>query len=167
MKNWMIIIGFLCLANLVSAQQDSIALFLNKYNKNTVPYIQVGTLKEKLHAYVLLDAREKEEFEVSKIGNAKYVGHKKFRFKKIVDLLPKNKQDTIVVYCSIGVRSEQIAEKLKKKGYANVLNLYGGIFQWKNNGEMVLDTANKPTDRVHAYDKIWGKLLHKGKKVYE
>jgi len=33
------------------------------------------------------------------------------------------------VYCSLGIRSEVIAKKLKKAGYTNVFNLYGGIFE--------------------------------------
>ena len=40
----------------------------------------------------------------------------------------------IIVYCSIGVRSEDIGEKLKELGYTKILNLYGGIFDWKNKG---------------------------------
>jgi len=72
-----------------------------------------------------------------------------------------------VVYCSLGIRSETIAHKLIKKGYTNVYNLYGGIFEWKNNDFVVLDTEGSETEKVHAFNKNWGKWLTKGKKVYE
>ena len=42
------------------------------------------------------------------------------------------RESTIVVYCSVGYRSEKIAEELDKLGFTNVSNLYGGIFEWIN-----------------------------------
>jgi predicted sulfurtransferase len=69
------------------------------------------------------------------------------------------------VYCSLGVRSEDIAETLQKAGYTNIKNLYGGIFNWKNNNLPVVNRQQKPTDSVHVYSKQWGKWLTKGIKV--
>tara|TARA_B100000768_G_C11171243_1_gene328804 strand:+ start:178 stop:360 length:183 start_codon:yes stop_codon:yes gene_type:complete len=48
-----------------------------------------------------------------------------------------NKSDIIIVYCTIGYRSEKISEELKLKGYKYVYNLYGGIIQWVNKGNKV------------------------------
>jgi rhodanese-related sulfurtransferase len=44
------------------------------------------------------------------------VGFNYFNSKK-VEAAVKDKNTNIIVYCSIGVRSEQIGEKLKKLGY--------------------------------------------------
>ena len=52
-------------------------------------------------------------------------------------------------------------------GYKNVQNLYGGIFEWKNNDGKVYNQQEKETDSVHAFSKHWGKLLLKGEKVYD
>jgi predicted sulfurtransferase len=71
------------------------------------------------------------------------------------------------VYCSIGKRSESITQKLSKAGYGNVSNLYGGIFEWVNQGNGVVDVNNKQTNKIHAYGKFWGQWLHKGEKVYK
>ncbi len=60
-----------------------------------------------------------------------------------------------------------IANKLKKVGYTNVQNLYGGIFEWKNNHLPVVNAVGKPTDSIHAYSKQWGKYLQNGIKVYD
>ena len=72
----------------------------------------------------------------------------------------------IVVYCSLGIRSEKISEKLKAEGYSNVRNLYGGIFEWKNKGFEVFDSEGKETEKVHAYSKSWSKWLKNGEKIY-
>jgi 3-mercaptopyruvate sulfurtransferase SseA len=55
---------------------------------------------------------------------------------------------------------------LKKAGYTNVYNLYGGIFQWKNADGIVVTSTNDTTQRVHCYDKSWSRFLKKGEKVY-
>lgn len=113
----------------------------------------------------LLDTREKEEFETSHLKNSIWVGHEDFNLSRVKSILPE-KDTPIVLYCSIGVRSEDIGEKLQKAGYTNVKNLHGGIFQWKNEGYPVYDLAQKETQKVHAYSKFWGRLLTKGEKIY-
>ena len=55
----------------------------------------------------------------------------------------------------IGVRSEQIGEQLKAMGYDNIKNLYGGIFEWTNQGYPVFK-GNQQTLKVHAYDDFGG-----------
>ncbi len=112
---------------------------------------------------LFIDAREKKEFDVSHIKNAVFVGYDDFNILRLRDV-PKSNE--IIVYCSIGKRSENITEKLVKAGYTNVSNLYGGIFEWVNQGNRVVDINNKNTDKVHAYGRLWGQWLDKGDKVY-
>ncbi len=147
----------------LSAQQ-SVDQVLKKYNKNTIPYITVNDLKNK-KVPVVLDARQWKEYQVSHLPNAIYVGHEAFKAKNITSII-SDKNTPLVVYCSIGVRSEQIAEKVKALGYTEVYNLYGGIFEWKNHDGIVVDDQNKPTENVHAFSKEWSKYLLKGKKIY-
>jgi len=151
-----------CCALPINAQK-TISDVLKKYNTESIPYITVDKLKT--NTTILLDAREKKEFEVSHLKNAQFVGYEKFNLKKTIQKLP-NKDAQIVVYCSLGVRSEDIAEKLRSKGYTNVQNLYGGIFEWKNKGNDVYSKGSK-TEKVHAFSEEWGKWLLKGEKVYE
>ncbi|MGB0525059.1 MAG: rhodanese-like domain-containing protein [Flammeovirgaceae bacterium] len=112
---------------------------------------------------IYLDAREKNEFQVSHIPNAKWVGYNTFK-KKYVDAIPKDKR--IVVYCSVGYRSEKISEKLLKMGFKDVSNLYGGIFDWKHAGGKVVDTKQQETEKIHTYNKEWSKWLFQGVKVF-
>jgi len=145
--------------------QSSIPLVLKKLNNETVPYIKVNDLKGKKNL-VFLDARELKEYKVSHIPNAIPVGFDHFN-PRIVTERVQDKNATIVVYCSIGVRSEKIGEKLLKLGYKNIYNLYGGIFEYKNIGGKVVNIKNKVTDSVHAFNKTWSIYLTKGVKVYE
>ena len=112
---------------------------------------------------IFLDSREKEEYNVSHIRNGIYVGYDNFDLSALKNVA---KEAEIIVYCSIGKRSEKITQKLNKAGYTNVSNLYGGIFEWVNQGNEVVDVNNKSTNKVHAYGKFWGQWLDKGEKVY-
>lgn len=115
------------------------------------------------HNAIFLDAREKKEYNVSHIKNAVYVGYDNFNMTAVKNMA---KGTEIIVYCSIGKRSEKITQKLNKAGYNNVSNLYGGIFEWVNQGNEVVDVNNKGTNKVHAYGRFWGQWLDKGEKVY-
>lgn len=144
--------------------QTQIDLALKTYNQRTVPYISVEELSQKPLEYLILDTRKREEYEVSHIPNALWVGEKLDE-----TAFAKAHTDTtkpIVVYCSIGIRSEKIGEQLQDLGYIHVYNLYGSIFDWKNKGQVVVNKEQRPTDSVHVYNKHWGKYLTKGIKVY-
>ena len=164
MKNIFLII---CIGISVSGfAQKKLSKLLKQQNTESIPYISVEALQNESKNIILLDSREEKEFKTSHLKNAIYVGHDFFNLDSVQSKL-KNKNSKIVVYCSLGVRSEDVAEKLKKAGYSNVYNLYGGIFEWKNNDLEVLNLNEKPTDSIHIYSKAWSKWLKKGVKVYE
>jgi rhodanese-related sulfurtransferase len=77
-----------------------------------------------------------------------------------------DKNATIIVYCTIGARSEEIGEKLIKDGFKNVYNLYGGLIYWKNQGYPIIDSKGITTKDIHVYSKEWRKWLRKGNPVY-
>ena len=156
--------NFILITTSFCFSQNTIPNVLAKLNKKTVPYITIDELKQKQN-FILLDTREIKEFNTSHIENAVNVGFNKFDSKKIT-LLIKDKNEFVVLYCSIGVRSERIGEKLLKLGYKNVFNLYGGIFEWKNNDGKTFNSNNIETDSIHTFNKHWSKYLTKGIKVY-
>lgn len=147
--------------------QNSLEELLNKFNENSVPYISVEELVdlEKDGNVVILDAREFEEYEVSHIKNSLFVGYNKYS-PEMVSATITDPRTPIVVYCSLGIRSENISEKLKAAGFTDVRNLYGGIFEWKNKHNPVFDSEEKETEKVHAYSKSWSKWLTNGEKIY-
>ena len=164
MKNIFLII---CIGISVSGfAQKKLSKLLKQQNTESIPYISVEAVQNESEDIILLDSREEKEFKTSHLKNAIYVGYDFFNLDSVQSKL-KNKNSKIVVYCSLGVRSEDVAEKLKKAGYSNVYNLYGGIFEWKNNDLEVLNSNERPTDSIHTYSKTWSKWLKKGVKVYE
>ena len=50
------------------------------------------------------------------------------------NLLPRNKDAKIVVYCMEDQMSTNTAERLIKMGYTRVFNLQGGMLAWQNQG---------------------------------
>ena len=164
MKTWTPL--FMLLFITVSGHaQKKMERTLRLLNVESVPYIQVSEARDK-DGVLFMDTRKKSEYDISHLENAIWVGYEDFdpqQFKdRKIDLATP-----IVVYCSIGVRSEDIGEKLQALGYTNVSNLYGGIFAWKNSGLPVVDAEGAQTDKVHAYNRFWGRFLTEGEKVYE
>ncbi len=149
--------------NAQAVKNKSYQFMLSTLLSHSVPEVSVDEAKAQLESIIWLDAREQNEYEISKISGALWVGYNHFSTEAI-SKLPRDKM--IVVYCSVGYRSEKVAEKLIDAGYTNVSNLYGGIFEWKNQGNQVVDDTNQNTEKVHAYDSIWGIWLKNGKKVY-
>ena len=133
----------------------------SKFNTPIVTSAYLSSLPSSKDA-IILDAREIGEFNVSSIKGAKHVGYEKFDIEKTIKNLDKNKK--IIVYCSVGYRSGEIAKKLKAKGY-NAHNLHGGLFGWVNEGRAV-SNANGETTKVHGYNREWSKWLKKGEIVY-
>jgi rhodanese-related sulfurtransferase len=157
---------FVLLTSSAMAQPASKAyrtLLNTLYGSSTVPTVTVPELK-KMTNVVLLDTRERKEYDVSHLPNAIWVGYEDFNFGRVKDI-PKTAN--IVTYCSVGYRSDKIGDKLKAAGYANVHNLYGSLFEWVNQGNVVVDNTGKPTNRVHGYSRTWGVWLKRGEKVYE
>ncbi|MEM6317949.1 MAG: rhodanese-like domain-containing protein [Bacteroidota bacterium] len=126
----------------------------------TVPTMGVDELYETKEKVYILDAREREEFETSHIPNAQFIGYNKME-KSTLKAIPKDAK--IVLYCSIGYRSEKMGEKIRKKGYTNVYNLYGSLFEWVNQGYPLMDAQGQPTKQVHTYNKKWSQWVEEGK----
>jgi len=135
-------------------------LVLKTMLNDDIETITVPKAKEGLYKFI--DARSLEEYKVSHIKDALWVGFDSFELHRMENI---PKQTPLVIYCSIGYRSEKITEKLQNAGFEKVLNLYGGIFEWVNQDQQVFKDG-KATKDVHAFSKTWGIWLNKGNKVY-
>ena len=154
--------------SMLFAQKDGIKsgayrVMLKGLLSHTVPEMSVEDAALATQPTLFIDTRERSEFEVSHIQGARWVGFDDFDINRVADVA---KDTPLIVYCSVGYRSEKVAEKLIKMGYQNVSNLYGGIFEWKNQGYDVWNKAGEKTEQVHAFDKTWGVWLKGGEKVY-
>ncbi len=160
------LIIFILIAGISGRCQPSYDQKLQSLYKNTVPLIGTIDVRKKMDsgkALVLLDTRSPEEFEISHLPGATLLDYDDFIPSMVSHL---DKEDEIIVYCSVGYRSERIGEKLLGMGFKNVTNLYGGIFQWANEKGALINKVNQPTDSVHTYSKKWSVWLTRGIKVY-
>lgn len=166
MKKWLFCLAgllFLAIACFGQVKSAAYRAMLLGLLQHSVPEITVQKASKKNTQVVFADAREPREYEVSHLPNAIFCGYDHFDLNALAGV-PKNQP--IIVYCSVGYRSEKIAERLRAQGYTDVSNLYGGIFEWVNQGQPVVNAAGR-TEEVHAFDPKWGIWLQKGKKVYE
>ncbi|MFM2375199.1 MAG: hypothetical protein RLZZ165_296 [Bacteroidota bacterium] len=140
---------------------------LRSLYKGTVTTIQPADLARMVtgnRSPLILDTRSPREFEVSHLPTAKLVDYKTFSRN---DVENQALDRVVVVYCTVGYRSERIGEQLEELGFQHVFNLYGGIFEWVNQGHTVVDARGNPTMKVHAYSEDWGRWLRKGEKIYQ
>ncbi|MBN7815626.1 rhodanese-like domain-containing protein [Algoriphagus pacificus] len=156
-----IFVSFFLLSNFSLGQSLAYRTLLNGLYDNKFPVVHPTQIKS-LSNYQVLDTREKEEYEVSHLKGAKWVGYDTFNLENLEGL---DKEKPVLVYCTVGARSQEIGKKLKENGFKNVYNLYGGIIQWSND-ELPLYKDSIPTNEVHTYTKSWGIWLNHGKKVY-
>lgn len=134
--------------------------------RNTVPTVSAAQLAKELgtpQAPLLLDVRAPAEFKVSHLQGARFVHADSLATATLVGV---DRDQPVVVYCSVGWRSERLGERLQALGFQQVRNLYGGLFEWVNEGHPVVN-ARGLTQDVHPYSALWSPWLKRGRKVYE
>jgi len=119
-----------------------------------VRQIDIDTFKT-LTPDAILDVREPEEFDISHIDGARIATD----VDRAIEALGTFPTDALIVaYCSVGWRSSRLATALKARGYTNVVNLEGSIFEWANTGNPVF-RADQPVKDVHPFSWKWGRYL--------
>lgn len=163
-KHLLLLVVIFTTASVVYAQSDYDKKLKSLY-RHTVKTISPTDAKKLVGnpKAVFIDTRSPEEFKVSHLPKARFLSFNNYSTNDL-KIFPKDCK--LIVYCSVGYRSERIGEKLLELGYTDVVNLYGGIFEWKNQGLDVYNSSNYSTDSVHTYNKSWSKWLVKGIKVY-
>ena len=103
---------------------------------------------------LFIDVREEREQQVSMLPGA--VTEKQF-----LKDPGRDRDRTLIAYCTISYRSGKLAERLKARGIT-LFNLRGGLLAWVHSGGKVYD-QNGETKRIHVYGKKW----NLGPKDYE
>jgi len=135
-----------------------------KFQSKKITVLELKEMISQKQGILIIDTREESEFNVSHIYGATNVGYQKFDINSFFKSVPKGKK--IVTYCSVGYRSGVIADQLMRNGY-DVYNLWGGIFEWVNQGNDIYSNESRKTKQIHAYDKNWGKwITNQVEKVY-
>jgi rhodanese-related sulfurtransferase len=126
-----------------------------------VPQMSTHELAQRLRASngaapLLIDVRTREEYEVSHLPGAVWA---ETPSEIATALRTAPDQRTVVLYCSVGVRSSKAAAKLIGSGRGNVFNLQGSIFRWANEGRPLI-ASDHAVHVVHPYNEHWGILLN-------
>ena len=124
-----------------------------------VEQISTGDLARRLEASdgrapVLIDVRSRREYAVSHLEAAQRAES----VDAVETLVHGDRSTPIVLYCSVGYRSSQLAEALSEAGFTHVQNLEGSIFKWADEGRPVYRDGRR-IDEVDPYDEDWGQLL--------
>ena len=121
-----------------------------KYRRT--PWIRLNKFIERSKAqeWIILDVRTRQERDVSVIPGAMSIDAFKAAIKRYKD---KN----ILVYCTVGCRSGDYAQKLCKKGF-KAFNLWGGILAWALDGREFVTPSGRSTRRAHVYGRKWNAL---------
>jgi len=93
----------------------------------TITPAELNARLDKGKDFRLIDVREEDEWAIAHLPQAELVPLSKFQQLALQDLAP---DETIVLYCHHGMRSAKAQGFLKAHGYANVINLTGGIDAW-------------------------------------
>ena len=80
----------------------------------------------------ILDVRTPDEYNVHHLENATNVNWNGDDF--VTNAITYNKSKPIFVYCKVGGRSAQAANKLSEMGFKEIYNLDGGIVKWSAAG---------------------------------
>lgn len=110
----------------------------------------------------VLDARSAAEYRVSRIAGAQ---HAETQAAALVALDGHPKDAFIVVYCSLGYRSAEVARQLIARGYTNVHNLEGSLFEWVAVDYPVY-RGEQQVKEVHPYNFWWGRYLRSDYRAY-
>ena len=114
---------------------------------------------------LFLDAREPAEYLVSHLPGAQLLGYDTPNYAILENVAADR---PLVVYCTVGYRSDKMVKRLRKRGYTRVYNLYGSLYAWKLAGRPLKDKNGRSTQRLHTYNRKWGQLVPDaiGEKVY-
>jgi rhodanese-related sulfurtransferase len=79
---------------------------------------------------VVLDLRDKKEFDQGHIANAVNIPHASLDSR--IDELKDYKEKPVVLTCKMGQHAGSAGTSLRKLGFVNVSRLSGGIAEWRN-----------------------------------
>ena len=86
--------------------------------------------KNKKLQFLLIDVREEYEYNVSRINGVDFLMPLSDLYGKVKEI-ENQKELPIVMQCKLGGRSQQAQRQLEIMGFKNVINLAGGITEYK------------------------------------
>jgi rhodanese-related sulfurtransferase len=97
-----------------------------------VSVVELNRMIDDKEKIVILDVRDRDEFETGYIPGAINLSRGMLEFK--VDMMIPDRNAKIVVYCGVDLRGPLATRTLNEMGYKNAVNLIGGLKAWKAAG---------------------------------
>ena len=98
----------------------------------------------------VLDVRTFKEYNTGHIKNALQADWtNSSQFSDRIQYLDKDKP--VYIYCLVGARSSAAAERMRKDGFKNVVELIGGINAWKQAEKPLEGNTNEPQMTMEQY----------------
>jgi hydroxyacylglutathione hydrolase len=116
--------------DLVGTLEGGIEAWAREYPIETIESMSVKELREKLDEVMLIDVRQKSEWDEGHIPSAIHFEGGRSAW----DDLPFPHDKPLAIQCSSGNRSMSISSVLRRRGYRNVIQVAGGIKRWEKNG---------------------------------
>jgi rhodanese-related sulfurtransferase len=101
--------------------------------------VSVADLKRMIDAkekIVILDVRDKQEFDTGRIPGAINISRGMLEF-QVATIIP-DKNASIIVYCGVDLRGPLATKTMNDLGYKNAVNLIGGLKAWTEAGYPVV-----------------------------
>ncbi|WP_445457521.1 rhodanese-like domain-containing protein [Flavobacterium sp. HNIBRBA15423] len=119
LRNGIVFLVFFVAISCVKSQTEGMAL------------VDVLTFEQKMkeEGVQLIDVRTPSEYAEGHLANAVNININDSDFKAKIEALDKTKP--ILVYCKSGGRSGRACSQLKEMGFTTIIDLDGGITDWK------------------------------------
>lgn len=112
---------------------------------------EAGELTESASPPIIVDVREKNEWDEGHIPGARHVprGYLELRIESAVP----NHDTPILLYCAGGTRSVLAARTLHAMGYRDVTSMRGGFTGWKDAGMPFVVPRALNSEQMHRYSR--------------
>lgn len=116
--------------NIVGYLEGGIESWAREYPVETIQSIKARELRERLSEVTLVDVRALSEWNAEHIEGAIHFEGGRMAW----DELPFTEEKPLAIQCASGNRSMIAISVLRRRGYHNLIQVEGGIGQWKMHG---------------------------------
>jgi hydroxyacylglutathione hydrolase len=116
--------------NLVGYLEGGIEAWAREYPVETIPSIKVTELRERLDEMTVVDIRQTSEWEAGHIPSASHFEGGRIPWEEF----PFSHDKPVAIQCGSGNRSMIAISVLRRRGFDNLIQVDGGINQWKKHG---------------------------------
>lgn len=99
--------------------------FTRAENIREISYDTLRNLIKENGNITIVDVRSPQEYKEGKIRNA--INIPVYELNKKAEMILKDKNSLIILYCACGLRSSKAYQILEEKGYTNLYTLRGGL----------------------------------------